>query len=383
MIASYKGHVEVVKYLLLKGANPNVAGKRCIGSNSREERTTALLPANCGATALHFASECGHVDIVRALFDSGAVMSLNEHGMTPLMAAAERCQEEVVDYITKRHDVSKEERITAFELLGASFANDKEHYDITKTFSYLMRSMRERWSQPDRVIFKAEAAPVAAYDMWIERRTVDELLEIEADAHALHMESLCIRERVLGVTNPEVPHPVIFRGAVFADNARFDRCIALWLHALRLKQNAHVCNTKDLLRFAQVFSQMDHIGVDITFSHMEEVLRACVGEVKSKLEKVANPGPKDDVDCLREELENNMHTFLYLLVVFSKMKKSLCSEDVFPAMRQVYEMLTLDPRRRDGASLLHLAVNPETPGNFIHKKKRNIQESNQSFSSFS
>lgn len=50
----------------------------------------------------------------------------------------------------------------------------------------------------------------------------------------------------------KVPHPVIFRGAVFADNARFDRCLQLWAHALRLKQINKVCVMKDLLRFAQV-----------------------------------------------------------------------------------------------------------------------------------
>lgn len=50
----------------------------------------------------------------------------------------------------------------------------------------------------------------------------------------------------------KVPHPVIFRGAVFADNARFDRCLQLWVHALRLKQMNKVCVMKDLLRFAQV-----------------------------------------------------------------------------------------------------------------------------------
>ena len=48
---------------------------------------------------------------------------------------------------------------------------------------------------------------------------------------------------------------MIFRGAVFADNARFDRCLQLWVHALRLKQMNKVCVMKDLLRFAQVSSE--------------------------------------------------------------------------------------------------------------------------------
>lgn len=57
---------------------------------------------------------------------------------------------------------------------------------------------------------------------------------------------------ILGQHNPEVPYHIVFRGAVFADYARFDRCIDLWLHALNLKQLNDVSVVKDLLRFAQV-----------------------------------------------------------------------------------------------------------------------------------
>ena len=47
---------------------------------------------------------------------------------------------------------------------------------------------------------------------------------------------------------------VVYRGAVFADATDFDKCVALWMHALDIKQN-NLKNTpvaKDVLRFAQV-----------------------------------------------------------------------------------------------------------------------------------
>ncbi len=73
MIAAYKGHLGVVRLLLDKGeCDPNLA-------------------ANCGATALHFSAESGHVAVVEALMDAGAdAARKSEHGVTPLMAAAER-----------------------------------------------------------------------------------------------------------------------------------------------------------------------------------------------------------------------------------------------------------------------------------------------------
>ncbi|KAK8750217.1 hypothetical protein OTU49_015314, partial [Cherax quadricarinatus] len=120
---------------------------------------------------------------------------------------------------------------------------------------------------------------------------------------------------VHGNVTPIVPHPVIFRGAVFADNARFDRCLQLWMHALRLKQLNKVCVMKDLLRFAQVFSQMLHVGVQLEFEAVHEVLGATVLELKRNQEKIQNPGPKDDVETVKDEMESNMITALYLIMI--------------------------------------------------------------------
>lgn len=50
----------------------------------------------------------------------------------------------MVEYLVERPEILKEERIEALELLGASFGNDKEAYDITKAFEYMMRSMELR-----------------------------------------------------------------------------------------------------------------------------------------------------------------------------------------------------------------------------------------------
>lgn len=108
----------------------------------------------------------------------------------------------------------------------------------------------------ESILEKPSAPVIEAYDNWRETRTLSDLHAIRNDANAIHMESLVIRERILGADNPELPHPIVFRGAVFADDARFDRCIALWLHALRLRHRINLSVAKDLLRFAQVFSQV-------------------------------------------------------------------------------------------------------------------------------
>lgn len=344
MISCHKGHNKVVQYLLETGADPNDK-------------------ALCGASALHFSAEIGNVPIVECLLMHGAKMEPNEHGMTPLKAAAERCQAVMVDYMIQRPEIDKEERIEALELLGASFANDKDNYDVGLAYTYLERAMKMRWQED--IIEKVGEAPVAAYDNWRESRTLEELERIGADAASLHMEGLAIRERILGRANPDVPHPIIYRGAVFADSARFDRCAQLWLHALRLRQETNLPVTKDLLRFAQVFSQMLKVGLEVDIQTVKEVLNATVIEIERNQKKIANPGIKDDPELLQEEMENNCLTSLYLVMILTKISKKEDNVE-FAAMQEIYKLVQLNPLTSTGSSLLHLTVNQQTPVDDFH-----------------
>ena len=131
MITSYKGHVGVVRYLLEKGANPDST-------------------AHCGATAMHFAAECGHLEVVKDLVRFYGKQIPNDYGMTPLLVAAECGKSDVVEFLTTNVE-TKEEKINAYELLGASFANDKENYDVMKAFTFLCEAMHLRYSDPDNI----------------------------------------------------------------------------------------------------------------------------------------------------------------------------------------------------------------------------------------
>jgi Fem-1 family protein b len=82
--------------------------------------------------------------VVKELLKYDAIFSTNDSGMTPIKAAAERTRAEVVEYLVERPEITKEEQIEALELLGASYANDKENYDIVMAHKYLHRSMKLR-----------------------------------------------------------------------------------------------------------------------------------------------------------------------------------------------------------------------------------------------
>ena len=337
MISCYKGHREVVTYLLEKGANPD-------------------CKAHCGATALHFSSECGHLDIVKELIRFGGSMLKNDHNMTPLTIAAECGKEDVVEYFITLPDITREEKIDALELLGASYANDKENYNMQRAFYYLRYAMAERHKIPQRIIRKPDYPPVPAYDNRRECQTIGELDAIQQNNSALHMESLAIRERILGPDNPEVPHPVIFRGAVFADSGRFDRCIALWMHAMQLRQRNNRTISKDLLRFSQVFAQMVHLGVQLEFAHIENVFQHAVFELERDTHRAHRDD--DDKDTVTEIYQANIHTCLYLLVIAFKVDKG--EEEVQRLHRLVYNFLKQRPSLRNGYTPLHMAVDSAT-----------------------
>ncbi|XP_076031030.1 protein fem-1 homolog B-like isoform X3 [Oratosquilla oratoria] len=280
---------------------------------------------------------------------------------TPLLIAARNGHEKAVRTILK-------------------FSPDLEQEATVKFDGYVIEGASPLWCASA----KPKVPPISAYDYHVECQTVEELEAIRHVSASLHMESLAIRERILGPHNPEVPHPVIFRGAVFADNARFDRCLQLWLHALRLKQSNKVSVVKDLLRFAQVFSQMLHVGVELEFLPVHEVLEATVLELERDKEKIHSPGPKDDVDTIKDELESNMVTGLYLIMIAVRVAKgrmaNSSSNKIVPTEQTrhtigdneakvhqtVYKLVRSNATTRAGHSLLHLAVNPDTPVDDFH-----------------
>ena len=345
MIACYRGHRSVVSFLLENGANPD-------------------MKAHCGATALHFAAECGQHEIVKELLSYGASMLINDHGMSPLHIAAESAQAEVVEYFIDHPKCSRIDRVEALELLGASFANDKDHYNIEKAFNYMWLAMHERYMDPGNILLKKVHPSVKAYGNRVECQSVSELEQIKEDHETLHMEALIARERILGEHNPEIPQPIIFRGAVYADTLEFNKCIDLWMRALNLRIKCERTITKDLLRFAQVFSQMIHIGIEVKFDVLAKIVEHLISEIKFNKQKIEEC-TGDEKTAYTDILDSNLHTMLYLLVIGTKLKLTSIQEIEF--YKLVYRIVRMNMTfKRLGHTLLHAAIDDNTAVDDFH-----------------
>lgn len=209
MIACYKGHFQIAKYLINKGADLNRKSVK-------------------GNTALHDCAECGSLDIMKLLLSFSAKMAPDAYRMTPLLAAAVTGNSAIVEYLLTRDECEPLEKISALELLGATFV-DKKH-DMLSAYNYWKAALERRSvsivnKDGTKTLLDKKStlqnSPIEAYDYASEFMDEKELNDIKSDPDDVRMQALLIRERILGPTHPDTTYYIRYRGAVYAGNLIF------------------------------------------------------------------------------------------------------------------------------------------------------------------
>ena len=370
IVAAHNGHLNSVKILLGYGADIDARGTLKIADEVRKRCTPLWAAAasghldvvklfiNKGAfvdlqdedgdTALHYAVKGGHLELVSELLALGASQLPNNLGLTPLLYACDECFIEIVEYLINRPECTKEQRIDALELLGATIANYKS-CDINKAFSYMKRGMEERYEDPAHPLLKKKMEPVEAYQNRKESQTPEELALLEGDDHAIGMEGLIIRERILGSDNLANPLKIHYRACVLADSEEYELCCGLWQRAFETRVKSAVAITlkdlDDLKDFATLFGTMVQKGLPLRPDFIERVFEALVAASENSREEHEN-----------EEQEKTLYCALYLLMIYIKVKGQNANMTDF-----LQRFLRLNPRTNDGNTLLHLVAWHETP----------------------
>ena len=369
IIAAHNGHLNSVKILLGYGADVDARGTLKIADEVRKGCTPLSAAAasghldvvklfiNKGAfvdlqdedgdTAVHYAVKGGHLEIVSELLALGASQLPNNLGLTPLLYACDECFVEMVEHIINRPECTKEQRIDALELLGATIANGRSR-DIKKAFSYMKRGMEMRYEDPAHPLLKKKMEPVEAYQNRKESQTLEELALLESDDHAIGMEGLIIRERILGPDNLANLHSVWYLGAVLADSEEYELCSGLWQHALEKRMKSAVAITLedlDVLKdFTALYAIMLQKGIPLRPNLVELVFEALVAASWNSQEEHEN-----------EEQEKTLYCALYLLMIYIKVQGQNANMTDF-----LQRFLRLNLRTNDGNTLLHLAAWHET-----------------------
>ena len=351
MAACYCGYLSVATYLINKGAFMDL---KCNDLKN-------------GNTALHYAVQRGHLEVVRQLLALGASQLRDNQGLTPLLCACNECSIEMMEHIIKRPECTKEQRIDALELLGATIANSNDKSrDTEKAFSYLKRGMEERYEDPAHPLLKKKTEPVEAYQNRKESRTLEQLALLEGDDHAIGMEGLIIRERILGPDNSANLHPIKYRGAVLADSEEYELCIGLWQRVLEKAVNSDVGITKYLEDSTILFGEMVQKGKLLRPNFIEDVFELLVAASGKRAEK--QKSKNSQVGHENEDQEKTLYCALYLLIIYIKVKGQNANMTDF-----LQRFLRLNPRTNDGNTLLHLVAWHETPFfSFKEKTMRSV-----------
>ena len=339
MITCYTGHMNVATYLVEHGSNIHLQDKN-------------------GDTCLHFAAERGHVEVVSKLLGLGAKEKQNYQRLTPLLVASNHCKIEMVEYFIKRPECTKEQRIVALEFLGATIANNgSDVYDIEKAFGYMKRGMEERYEDPSQPLLKKKMEPVEAYQNRKESETLEELALLEGDDHAIHMEGLIIRERILGTDNTELLDEIRYRGDELADSEQYELCIGLWKRSMEIAMNCDDKITEDLEYLARLFAEMLQEDRFLRPKCIEDVFEKLVAASEKLTENLKSGKLQEEHE--NEEQEKMLYYALYLITIYTKVQES--DENETADMTDfVQRFLHLNPRTRDGHTLLHLAAWHET-----------------------
>ena len=355
MVTCYNGHMNVATYLVEHGAKIHLQDKD-------------------GNTCLHYAAERGHVEVASKLLCLGAKEKQNYQRLTPLLVARNHCNIEMVEYFIKRPECTKEQRIDALELLGATIANDLDGYDIEKAFSYMKRGMEERYEDPSHPLLKKKMEPVEAYQNRKESQTLEELALLEGDDHAIHMEGLIIRERILGTDNTELLFDIRYRGRVFAASDQYDLCCGLWRRSMEIAVNCDDPVTNDLDNFAHVFGVMVQKGRLLRPKCIQDVFEklvtACERQKRKETEKSKSGKLQEEHN--NEEEAKMLFYALYLLMIYAKVQVPNENETV-DMTDFVQRFLRLNPLTRDGETLLHLAAWHETPINIRNYEPEKVR----------
>ena len=341
MVASSCGGVDQITFLIKRGANVHLQDKN-------------------GDTALHHAARNmnNSLEIVCALTAAGASQMCNNQGLTPLLVASSTGNNAAVEELLKNQEVTKEQRIDALELLGATMVSRwdfSDPYDILRqAFSYLMRGMEERFADALHPLLKQPMKPTDAYQNRQESQSLEELVEIGKSKNALTMESLIIIERVLGENNSELLNH-IRRAARYFENSDRSTCIGLYKHAFK---TAQICNQSAV---EDIYSLTAHLNICYENKLLsDQQNQACVIELLEAIiyeyERISNLSKRKKKGKF---FQADLDTLLMCSVEAVSLISSSHHFEVDKASTVLVltrRLCALNPRDLQGCSLLHEAI---------------------------
>ena len=324
-----------------------------------------------GNTALHDSAESGCLEIMKLLLAKGALMTEDSYGMTPLLAAAVAGYQNIVNFLISQPSCDRKQSVEALEVLGATYVDKhRDHISAIKIWRKALKE-RKRTDLPRLDKMLADKL-VLAYLNAVEVQELEELDTMIHDPDEVRMQSLLIRERVLGPRHPDTSYYIRFRGALYADVGNYERCMSLWMYALEMQRSVMEalasCILSSFLSFTELFAYMYVESEDRLETPAKRNMFA--KDILAVLEHGL-----DELQRYRQELRSGRQvaedeksvpnrmlvTLLHLISLIEHLpilSHSLANSPTALRFKGLaYRLVKMDVRSTEGATLLHMACN--------------------------
>lgn len=328
-----------------------------------------------GNLALHYAIREGRIDTVKLLLEQSSDPYVkNDFGDDAIQTASLRGYSDILQYLVEHVNPTVERQIEANELMGTNFVDEK--HDIQKAISTWRTAMDMRYQDPENIIRKIENAKSNPAYMGVkEAATKDELEEAATNPDVVYMQALLIRERILGPDHKDTVFGLMYRGAVYADTHRYQRCVDLWKYAFQLRHDKqeplnHEC-IFTLQALCKLFWEIheeyaaDYTGENVRFADVCEVLDMAVDEMVNKKDESPHEGGRGGVGGALSIYETSLpitgeesHVMLLLILHLIHLQGRIITET---EQRRhlcitIHKLLHSGVTSKSGKTLLHLAA---------------------------
>lgn len=374
--ACYMTNINVVKYLIDHGADihkPNINGGTCLINSVQSPLLCEYLISkganvnaqdSSGNIALHYAIREGRFETVKLLISHKSDYKLkNILQDDALQTAALRGHEEIVERLLQCTDNSEIEAIHAYELLGANYVDEK--HNISAAMGVWKKAMSMRYSDSAAPILKElPETGNYVYCNIREPQDIDELEDCMSDPNNIYMQALLIRERILGQVHKDTTFGLMYRGAVYADTHRYQRCVDIWKYALILRYHEgeptnHECLFTLQALIKLIWEMQMELDADSTMEHVEfmdafEIFEILCKQIQDGKKMLDNPNKST---LIGEDFQLLLLLALHLINLIEKLEASEEQQYLFNKM--VHELISADPRGKENETLLHMSVDPK------------------------
>lgn len=369
----YMTNIEVVKFLADHGADlekPNRNGGTClINSVQNAELCRFLIDRGVdvniadtsGNLALHYAIKEGRFETVQLLVERGSNPYMrNEYGDDALQCASLKGYVDIVEFLVKTLQPSIDRQIEAYQLIGGNFIDEK--LDTFQGLSMWKKAIKLHSANCNNGVVGNKLLPLnPAYGFATEATSLPELDAIGRNQDLIFMQALLLRENILGPNHKETIFGLMYRGAVYADSHEFNRCIALWKYAFKLRHavgehlsHEYIFTLQALCKlFWEIHDNDFNVSAQkgLNFNEVYEVLEVVAQECE-EIRNLVNSGELSDFK--KDKLLCLMQLILHLIHLLYKL--STDDSQSFMLRKLVHRLIRLGLRSSSGKTLLLLAV---------------------------